>query len=58
MRVRIPQLCRRSFKNDVPAFIPALGAEIDDPVRSGDHVEVVFDHEHRMPGVDELRQRT
>ena len=33
--------------------LAAFGAEIDDPVGLLDHVEVVLDHQHRVPGVDE-----
>ena len=47
---------RHSGRNDLPARIPAFGAEIDDPVRCADDVEVVLDHDQRMPGRQQLAQ--
>ena len=35
----------------------ALGAEIDDPVRGADDVEVVLDDDQRMAGVDEAPEQ-
>ena len=43
----------RPGRDDLPAGLAALGPEVDDPVGLLDHVEVVLDHEHRVPGVDE-----
>src|SRR6185437_5255470 len=37
----------RSDGDDLAARLAALGAEIDDPVRLLDHIEIVLDHEHR-----------
>ncbi len=37
-------LLRGALGDDAPAAGAALGAEIDDPVGSLDHIEVVFDH--------------
>ena len=35
------------------AAVAAFGAQVDDPVRRLDHVEVVLDHEDRVAGVDQ-----
>jgi hypothetical protein len=37
----------------VPPSVPGAGAEIDDPVGTGNDVEVVLDHHDRVPGIDE-----
>lgn len=47
---------RRSGGNDLPARIPAFRTEIDDPVRRADDVEIVLDHDQRMPGHQQLAQ--
>jgi len=52
-RVRAHRL-GRAFDHDRAAAFAALGAEVDDPVRGGDHVEVVLDHDQRMPGLQQL----
>ncbi len=52
-RVRAHRL-RRAFDHDRAAAFAALGAEVDDPVRRGDHVEVVLDDDQRMPGLQQL----
>ena len=46
-------LLRSPSHDDLPTFIAALGTEVDDPVRTADHVEVVLDHKDRIPLVDE-----
>ena len=46
-------LLGRALGDDPAAAVPALGPEVDDPVRRLDHVEVVLDHEDRVAGVDE-----
>ena len=46
----------RPFRHDRPAPHPALGTEVDDPVRGLDHVEVVLDHEHGVAPVDQAMQ--
>ena len=38
----------RARNNDLTTAIAALGADIDDPVRSFDDVEVVLDDDHRV----------
>src|SRR5258708_2847782 len=35
----------RALRDDAPAAVAALGAEVDHPVRRLDHVEVVLDHD-------------
>src|SRR5205823_4446169 len=42
-----------SLGNDLPAFVPGFRPEIDDPIRAFDHIEVVFDDEHGMTGVNQ-----
>jgi len=39
-------LLRGSRHHDLAAFITTIRTEIDDPVRTADHVEVVLNHEH------------
>ena len=47
------QLLRRTLGHHLAATVAALGAEVDDPVGLGDHVEVVLDHDDRVAGVDQ-----
>src|SRR5438445_6395272 len=49
-------LLRRADGDHLAARLAALRPEVDDPVGLLDHVEVVLDHEHRVPGVDEPLQ--
>src|SRR5690606_4741075 len=46
-------LLRRPLRADLPAPHPALGPEVEDPVRRLDHVEVVLDHHDRVALVDQ-----
>ena len=46
-------LFRRARHNHQASSIPALGAQIDDPVCHFDHVHVVFDDQYRVALVDE-----
>ena len=39
------------------ARIAALGSQVDDPVRRAHDVEVVLDHQQRVPGLDEAAER-
>ena len=39
-----------------PPSCAAFGAKVDDPVGRLDHLDVVFDHEHRVAGLDETVQ--
>jgi hypothetical protein len=47
----------RAGAHHLAAGLAAFGAEVDDPVGGADHVEVVLDHQQRMPGVQQLAQR-
>ena len=42
---------RRAEGHHLAAGVAAFGTEVDQPVAGADHVEVVLDHEQRMPGV-------
>ncbi len=55
-RVR-SHLFGRALGHDQPTGTAALGAEVDQPVGGADHVQVVFDHDQRMPGLQQLAQR-
>ena len=39
---------RRPLGDDPPARLAAFGSEVDDPIGGLDHVQVVFDHHHRI----------
>ncbi|MBP7469385.1 MAG: hypothetical protein KA800_13900, partial [Thauera sp.] len=45
---------RPAFDHNRAAAFAALGAKVDDPVGRGDHIEVVLDHDQRMPGLQQL----
>src|SRR5688572_7283743 len=45
-----------ALEDDAAAAAAALGPQVDDPVRLGDHIEVVLDHQHRVAGVDQAVQ--
>src|SRR5262249_47979834 len=49
-------LVGRAFRDDPSTFIPTLRSEVDDPVRRLDDVEVVFDDDDGVAGVDESVQ--
>src|SRR3982751_6124911 len=49
-------LLRGSGGDDRAAASTPLGPEIHDPVRRLDHVEIVLDHEYRVPAIDEAVQ--
>ena len=46
-------LLRVALRDDAPTACAAFGAQVDDPVGLGDHVEVVLDHDDRVAGIDE-----
>ena len=50
-RVRGDDARGRPFGHQLAAFLAALRPEIEDPVCLGDHVKVVLDHHHRVPGI-------
>ena len=45
---------RSARRDDLAAGRPAFGADVDDVVGDLDHVEVVFDDDHRIAAVDEF----
>ena len=53
----LAQVLGRALRHQLAAALPALGAEVDDPVGTADHVQVVLDDDQRMPGVEQLAQR-
>jgi ABC-type lipopolysaccharide export system ATPase subunit len=54
---KLLDVLRGSDGDDLAPGLAALGAQVDDPVRLLDHVEVVLDHDHRVTGVDESLER-
>src|SRR5260370_4920749 len=58
VRMRVARdLLGRAGGDDARALVLAFRAEVDDPVRGFDNVEVVFDDEKRRPAVDQLAER-
>jgi hypothetical protein len=51
------QVGRGAGRDEGAAGVAAFGAEIDDPVRGADHVEIVLDHDDRVAGRDEPIER-
>src|SRR5580765_8328774 len=49
-------LLRWTFRNDASPGRPAFGPEVDDPIRLGDQIEIMLDHDHRMPGINQPLQ--
>ena len=49
-------LLRRSLRHDAAAAFSALRAEIDDPIRFGNDVQIVLDDDDRVAAVDESLQ--
>ena len=50
-------LFRRAGNQQPSAAVAAFGAQVDDPVRRADHVEVVLDDEQRVPRVEQALER-
>src|SRR5690349_8613562 len=50
------QVLRRALRDDAAAAVAPFGAEVDDPVRGLDDVEVVLDHHHGVAGVAQAAQ--
>ena len=44
---------RRSDRDNFATFVACLRAKIDNPISALDHFEVVFDHDDRVPGIDQ-----
>src|SRR6266849_3314358 len=42
----------RSFRHDLTASIATLRAEVNDPIRILDYIEIMFDHYHGVAGFD------
>src|SRR5687767_14452763 len=49
-------LGRKALANDLSARVAAFRAEVDEPVRRADDVEVVLDHDNRMARIEELAE--
>ena len=49
----LDDLFRRPFGDDPAPFVSRLGAQVDNPVGRLDYVEIVFDHDDRVPLLDE-----
>ncbi len=47
---------RRPGADHFTAALPAIGPQVHNPVARADHVEIVFDHQQRMPGDEELAE--
>src|SRR5205085_6663526 len=50
-------LLGRAEGDELAAGVAAFGAEVDQPVRSADHVEVVLDDDDRVARLEELPER-
>ena len=50
------QLGRRPAERHLTAFIRAVRAKVDDPVRLTDHVQIVFNHEHTVTVFHKISQ--
>src|SRR5689334_16737480 len=42
--------------DDCATTRPTLGPKIDDPIRRLDDIEIVLDHEYRVPAIDETME--
>src|SRR5262245_46005257 len=51
--LRGSNLFRGSFRNYLPALLPSLWPQIDNPVRRFDNIQVVLDYQHRVARLDE-----
>ena len=40
-------------RNNLPAGVPGFGSKVNDPIRRLDNIEVVFDDDNRVTGIDE-----
>ena len=56
VRAGLCNLFRRALRYDTAAALSAFGPQVDHPIRALDDVEMVFDHDHRVAGVDETVQ--
>ena len=44
----VAQIFRRHSRDDAPAFVSSFRTEVDNPVCSGNYIEIVFDCQNRM----------
>ena len=51
-------LLRRAIGHHSPTAVPTFRTQVNQPVSSADHVQVVLNHHQRMPGIHQLAQRT
>ena len=49
-------LLRSAFRDNVPASCSAFRTEIDHPVCRLDHIQIVFDYDEGVAGVDKFMQ--
>jgi hypothetical protein len=49
----ICELFRSSFSDNLPAAVPGIRAEIDQPIRRLDHVQVMLNDNDGVAGIDE-----
>jgi hypothetical protein len=45
---------RCAFGDEASAMGAGIGPEVDDPIGAFDHIEIVFDHQQRVSGIDEF----
>src|SRR5258708_6219563 len=58
VRLRIARhLLGSARRDDLAALVPALGAQIDQPVRGFDDVKIVFDDQQRSAALQQLAER-
>jgi len=53
---RLHHVLRRTHANHAAAGVAAFRSQIDDPIGRSYEIEVVFDHQHRMSGIDEASE--
>src|SRR5882672_2923972 len=46
----------RALRDDTAAAVAALGTQVDDPIRLGHDVEIVFDHDDGVASIDQTMQ--
>src|SRR5882724_6556537 len=56
-RLDLCHLLRRADRDDRAAVLAPFRAEIDDEVGGLDDVEIVFDYQQRVPGLEQLPER-
>src|SRR6266545_1100449 len=53
---QLGNLLRRACSHDLAATLSAFGSQVNDPVRALDHLQVMFNHDHRVTCVAQLHQ--